>query len=108
MKMTIREALLSEEVSFDDFYNGIENTELGYWDNINSTDIIYDYINEKMREGIIVSHILNALENDSSEHDLWDIWLGNSMETPKPINDKEDLVDALCLDDDDLALVCQF
>ena len=35
---------------------------IGDWDNINDREIIYQYINEKMRDGIYVSHILKVLE----------------------------------------------
>ena len=47
---------------------------------------------EKMKEGIHISHIVAELEKTSSEHDLWAIRLGNSMETPSPINNKKDFL----------------
>ncbi len=46
-------------------------------------------------KGIHVSHILEAMEENSSNEELYCIWLGNSMETPTPINNKKDLFEAL-------------
>jgi len=48
-----------------------------------------------MKEDVSVSHILKAIEDNPSKEELYCIWLGNSMETPAPINTKEDLVEAL-------------
>ena len=84
-----------KDVSFEDFYQYLQDKDLGDWDNINSEDTIKQYVTEKMNEGIIVSHIVKALEENPSTKDMYNIWLGNSMETPIPINNKEDLVEAL-------------
>lgn len=46
--------------------------------------------------------MLKALETEYCESEQWKIWLGNSMETPSPINTKEDLVEALGLSEEDL------
>ena len=68
--------------------------DLGFLDGINDRDVIEMYITEKEREGIIVSHILEAIETHS-DVELFSIWLGNSMETPEPIRTKDDLKEAL-------------
>lgn len=100
--ITIKEALEDDNIDFDKFYDTLSYNEIGYWDEVNDTEIIKDYITDMIRDDIGVSHILTAIENEYSEHDLWKIWLGNSMEKPEPINTKEDLVEALNLQDKDL------
>ena len=100
--MTIKQAMEDNNIDFDKFYDTLSYNEIGYWDEVNDTEIIKDYIIDMIRDDIVVSHILTAIENEYSEHDLWKIWLGNSMETPEPINTKEDLVEALNLQDKDL------
>ena len=45
--------------------------------------------------GVHISHIVQALEDNPSEQEVYGIWLGNSMETPTPINTKKELFDAL-------------
>lgn len=97
--MTIFDMINNDEVTFEQFYTCCMDNDLGDWDNVNSTNIIYDYINEQMRDGTVVSHILRELETESSSKELWKIWLGNNMETPKPINSKEDLANALGLEE---------
>lgn len=89
--------LKDNSVSFEDFYNHLRDLENGDWDSINSEEIIKQYVYEKSMEGVSVSHILEALENNSSNNELYRIWLGNSMETPEPINTKQDLFEALGL-----------
>lgn len=91
----IKEMLEDESVSFDDFYTFLRDKEEGDWDNVNSEEIIRQYITEKSNEGVHVSHMLEALENNPSDKDLYSIWLGNSMQTPEPINTKQELVEAL-------------
>ena len=83
------------DVSFNDFYTYLRDNELGNWDNINSEDTIKQYIKEMMAKGIHVSHILKAIEETLSEQELYRIWLGNSAETPTPINNKQDLLNGL-------------
>lgn len=100
--MKIKEALLNNNISWGDFFNALCNIDMGDWDSINSTDTIQAYIREQMANGIHVSHILEAIETEHCEHDQWYIWLGNSMETPSPINTKDELVEALGLSDEDL------
>ena len=84
-------------ISFDDFYTHLRDLEEGDWDSINNEDIIKQYVYEMSLKGISVSHILEALETNESSQDLYRIWLGNSMETPEPINNKLDLFEALGL-----------
>jgi hypothetical protein len=96
---TYLKCYLDEEYSFDDFYNLIR--DIGNWDNINDREIIYQYISEKMNDGIYVSHILKVLEENPTI-DIFAIWLGNSMETPVPIFSKKDLVTHLDLNMEDL------
>lgn len=91
----IKSQMEDDSVSFDDFFTMLNQGEHGNWDNVNSSEIVYDYINEMMRDGIYVSHMLVSMEESPSEEELWEIWLGNSMNTPIPINTKEDLVRAL-------------
>lgn len=102
--MTIEQAMKSDDVSYYDFYNFLMENDLGFWDEVNSTEIIHDYINQMMRDEISVSHILAAMEQEGYESSEWKMWLGNSMTTPKPIRSKEDLVDALSLTKKDLML----
>ena len=64
-------------------------------DGVNSEETIKQYCKEKIDEGIHVSHIIEALENNPSEEELYKIWLGNSMNTPEPIKTKKQLLEAL-------------
>lgn len=80
-------------VSFDTFYSFLRDKDLGYWDGVNSREIIEQYLGEMIPKGIHVSHIVKALETSSA--DLFKIWLGNSMETPQPIRTKKELFEAL-------------
>jgi antitoxin component HigA of HigAB toxin-antitoxin module len=100
--MKIKEALVNEEISYRDFYSALQDKCIGDWDNVNSTDTIRSYITDMMKNGIHISHILEALEQNESEFDDWHIWLGNSMETPEPINSKQDLLNALGISEEDL------
>ena len=90
-----------KEMSFDEAYNYLQEKDIGNWDNVNSEDIIKQYCNEKMREGIHISHIIQAIEKNPSKEELYCIWLGNSMETPTPINNVEDLIEALEIDEEE-------
>lgn len=92
-EIRLNQLLNDNNISLDDMYQTALEEDLGFLDGINSREIIEMYITEKMQEGIIVSHILKALEN--SDADLFSIWLGNSMETPEPIKTKNDLKQAL-------------
>lgn len=94
----IRQKLNDPRIRFDEFYNFLQEKDIGNWDDVNSEEIIQQYIAEKTREGIHVSHILKAIEKNPSTQELYAIWLGNSMETPTPINNKKDLVEALGID----------
>lgn len=100
--MKIKEALIDESVSYRDFHSALMDQGIGYWDNVNSTDTIQSYIQDMIKEGVRVSHILEAIEQNDSEFDDWKIWLGNSMLTPEPINSKEALLEALGLEDHEL------
>jgi hypothetical protein len=96
-RMKIKEMLEDENVDFDEFYNYLQEKDLGDWDKVNHEEIITQYIIEMVAKGIHVSHIIKAIEDNKSEQDLYHIWLGNSMETPTPINNKKDLIEALGL-----------
>ena len=99
MKKSVNALIKSENISFDEFYDILQEHDMGFWDGINSRGTIYDYCNEMMRKGIAISHILEVLEDDPYDStDIYKIWLGNSMETPEPINTKQELADALGLD----------
>lgn len=98
MKERIKSMMEDESVSFNKFYNYLHNEGTGEWDAVNSETILRQYISEKMGEGIHVSHMFQALEENPSKEECYEIWLGNSMETPTPINTKKDLVEALEID----------
>lgn len=91
----VKKMLDNPNVSFDEFYTFLREKDLGDWDSVNSEEIIKEYLNKMMTEGVHVSHILEALESHPSREGLYSIWLGNSMETPEPINTKKQLYDAL-------------
>lgn len=99
IKLTIAEAIDEKRISFKEFYEVLIDNISGT-DDINSTEIIEQYLEEKEAEDIEVSHIREALERGCST-DIWRIWLGNSMETPEPIETKQDLADILYLDEND-------
>lgn len=101
--MTIKQALSDDGVGYYELYDYLLENDIGYWNDVNSTEILYDYINDMMREGYRVSHILAAMENEVCETEDWHIALDNSMNTPTPIKTKEDLTDALYLSDEQLA-----
>ncbi len=84
-----------DEISFMEFYNYLQDKEIGNFDGINSEDVIKQYCSEMMIKGIHISHIIKAIEDNPSTEELYCIWLGNSMETPTPINNKQDLYEAL-------------
>lgn len=95
MKKRIKSMLEDEEVSFNKFYNFLHNEDTGNWDVVNNEETIRKYVSGKINERIYVSHILQALEEHPSKEEEYCIWLGNSMETPTPINNKKDLIEAL-------------
>jgi hypothetical protein len=86
-----------ENINFDEFYNFCYENSIGdnIWDEINSEEIILQYVNEMAVQGVRVSHILKAIEENPSENDIYNIWLGNSMNTPVPINTKKELIEIL-------------
>ena len=90
--------LMKDTSSFDDLYSELQNNDIGDWDQVNSEDVIKQYITEMMKKDIHVSHIVEAMEKNPSSHEVYNIWLGNSMETPTPINSKKDLLEALGVD----------
>ena len=87
----------NKQISFDTFYNFCYENSIGenMWDDVNSEDILLQYIGEMAKKGIIVSHILKAIEDNPSQEEIYNIWLGNSMNTPIPINTKKDLIELL-------------
>lgn len=91
----VKDMLLDDAVDFDGFYNYLREHDIGNWDNVNSDITIKRYVVEMMKQDIPVAHILTAMENNKSDHDLYMIWLGNSMETPEPIDTKRGLFNAL-------------
>lgn len=94
IKLTIAEAISDNRVSFNEFYSVLQDAGLTDEDVLNSTEIIEQYIKEKVAEDIDVFHIMEALR-EGSDTDLWRIWLGNSMETPEPIETKKDLMEVV-------------
>ena len=95
-----KEMMEAENVSFADFYNYLVDKDIGNWDNVNSEEIIKSYCTDMMAKGIHISHIIEAIEQNPSDEGFYEIWLGNSMETPTPINNKRQLYDALGLEDE--------
>lgn len=89
-KKTI-EMMNDDNVSFDDFYNYLRDEEAVNWDRINSEEIVKMYCTEMMNDGIHISHIIKVLEDNPSNKEVYGICLGNSMNTPTPINTKKDL-----------------
>lgn len=108
--MKIKEALADEGISYRQFFSVLaDHDEIGCWQDINSTDAIQDYIKDMMSQGIHVSHILRALEQyDYVETEDWKMDLGYSLNTPVPIQNKEDLVEALGLSEEELELEFNF
>lgn len=92
-----------KDMSFGEFYDYLQDKGEGDWDNVNSEEIVRMYIDDMNNDGIDVSHIEEVLENNPSREELYEIWLGNSMNTPTPINTKEELLEALELDKEDFA-----
>lgn len=97
MKNNISKKLKDQSVSFEDFYDLLLEKDLGSWDDVNGEEIIKQYVSEMMLKGVYVSHILEAIEKNPSNKEVYSIWLGNSMETPEPINTKKELYYALGL-----------
>lgn len=93
IEVRLNELVEDEGVSLDDMFSIAIDEGLGFIDGVNDREIIEMYISEKMLEGIRVSHILRAIEDSDSYY--FEIWLGNSMETPEPIETKERLMEAL-------------
>ena len=88
-----------KRMSFEEAYTHLQDEDRGNWDSVNSEDIIKQYCNEMMEEGVPISQLLEAIEKNPSSKELYCIWLGNSMETPTPINNVSDLIDALGVED---------
>lgn len=108
--MKIKDAMVDESISYRDFFSVLaDHDDIGCWDDINSSDAIYDYINDMMRDEVIVSHILKAMEEGNwCETEDWKMDLGCSLNTPVPISNKEELVEALQLSDEELELEFDF
>lgn len=102
MERTIQELIDDESVSMTDFVELIRSWGIGDWDSVNSMEEIKEYVVNMIRQGVSVSHILAVIEAELDEDTLYKIWLGNSMETPEPIYTKEELVEALGIDLDEL------
>lgn len=101
VKMTVREALKNEKVDYRSFYQGLMDASLGYWDGVNSKETILMYINDMVQEGVLVWHMLKAVQENPTPTEDYVVWLGNSMLTPEPIYTKLDLLNGLGLDEDE-------
>lgn len=97
---TFLKKLDDESVSFQEFYNLLYNEDMGDWDNINSREIIKQYVKEQIDEDVCVSHMLAVLERSDAEY--FEITLDCSSNTPVQISDKSELVFALGLISEDL------
>lgn len=82
------------EVDLDHLWSRVSEGDIGFADGINDREIIEMYISEQVSEGISVSHMLVALE-ENYDTDYFQVWLGNSMETPEPIRTKRELIEAI-------------
>lgn len=102
--MTVKEAIKNDNVTYRDFFTFLFENDIGCWNDVNSTDVIHDYINSMMREGYLVSHILAAMERQRYASDDWHMALDNSMNMPEVIQSKEALANALSLSDEQLAV----
>lgn len=91
-ELTLKEMVDDDTIKLENMYNLARDRDLN-WDNVNDRYIIEMYIADMMKQGIRVSHMLEALE--STNADLFEVWLGNSMETPTPIKTKQQLMEAL-------------
>ena len=69
-------------------YDIVLDYDLGFIDGRNDVEVIEMYIKDMIDQGVFVSHMLQAIEQNSDTR-LFEIWLGNSMETPEPIRTKE-------------------
>lgn len=90
----LNELVEDYSIDLEKMYSIALEEDLGFLDGINDREIIEMYLSEKIQEGIKVAHILEAIEENPSVY-LFEIWLGNSMETPIPIRTKEELKEAL-------------
>jgi len=90
-----------KKMKFQEAYAYLQEEDKGDWDNVNSEGIVKQYCKEMIDADINISHILEALEQNQSSEGLYCIWLGNSMETPTPINNVEELLQALGLEDEE-------
>ncbi len=97
MKKTkqIENMLQDENITFNQMYDKLRDLDNGNWDDINSEEVVLEYVSEKLGEGYRVAHIAEAIQDNFSREELYQIDLGNSMNTPTPINNKYDLVQAL-------------
>lgn len=94
-EIRIDEIVEDDSIDLEEMYSIVIDEDLGFIDGVNHRETIEMYINDMVQEGIMVSHMLVALENSNA--DLFEVWLGNSMETPDPIETKERLREALGL-----------
>jgi len=101
-----KQLIEDKNVSFDNMYEQLQEKEYGDWDNINDEDIIRQYCKEQIDSGIQVSHILEVLETKPSSKEIYAIWLGNSLETPNPIETKQELTEGLGIECKKFARQC--
>lgn len=106
--MTIKESITDNSITFQELYDKLQFKNIGNWDSINSEDTIMQYITDMRKKDVKVGHIWHAIEENPSEEDLYCIDLGMSLNTPTPINDKKDLIEALGLDEQDLEEIIIF
>ena len=51
--MTIKQAIKDDNISFDKFYDTLSYNEIGYWDEVNHTEIIKDYIKDMIDKDLV-------------------------------------------------------
>lgn len=89
--------VLLEQMNIFDAYQLILELNIGNHDFVNTRESIEDYCCEMIKRGVHVSHILAVLESESA--DLFEVWLGDSIGSPKPIYNVTQLLSALNISD---------
>ena len=100
--MTIREALYDEMVTYCEFRYALRDANIGEWDKIVSTEEIIEIAFEKLKEGEKVSHIVAEIESTYCSEEEWCFDKTKLSKIPTPINEKDDLIEALNIRELDL------
>jgi len=100
VKMTVADAIKNKNVLMCDFVSAV--SEIGDWQGVNSEEVIIDYVKHMIDEFVPVSHILKAIESNTSTYNAYyKMDLGYSLNVPELITDKEELAHAVYFDTED-------